>query len=188
MASVGADRRQEPFSKPDDFSQSLSIIEFMAEPSSALENWETVYPNVDISLTRPIARTVRAGRMVEQAMHRVVRDHGLSTLLDYEVLAYLRRDASEKPPNVSTVGGALGVPKAAMTGRLDRLEQAGLIQRQADPSDRRALTLHLTDAGRLTADEVFHDHTLVRDDLMTGFTREEADQLSSLLGKLLNVD
>lgn len=191
-ATVHGDSPSTGIGEPSNSSQapqiirSFSIICVMTSPLSALENWEAVYPDVDVALTRPISRTVRAGRLVEQAMHRVVRDHGLSTLLDYEVLAYLRRGDPESPPNVSTVGGALGVPKAAMTGRLDRLEQAGLVRRAADPTDRRALTLHLTDLGQQVTDEVFRDHVVVRDELMADFSREEAEQLAALLGKLLD--
>jgi len=34
-----------------------------------------------------------------------------------------------------------------MTNRLDRMEAAGLIRRQRDPRDRRAIEVELTDAG-----------------------------------------
>ena len=36
--------------------ESFSIICTMTSPLSALENWEAVYPDVDVALTRPISR------------------------------------------------------------------------------------------------------------------------------------
>lgn len=39
-----------------------------------------------------------------------------------------------------------------MTNRLDKLERAGLIQRERDPSDRRGMLLSLTAAGRAKLD------------------------------------
>ncbi|MEE3918524.1 MarR family transcriptional regulator [Micromonospora sp. BRA006-A] len=40
-----------------------------------------------------------------------------------------------------------------MTGRLDRLERAGLVRRSPDPADRRALRVTLTDTGRRVVEE-----------------------------------
>ena len=37
---------------------------------------------------------------------------------------------------------------STMTGLLDRMERDGLVFRRADPDDRRALTIHLTQTGR----------------------------------------
>lgn len=42
-----------------------------------------------------------------------------------------------------------------MTGKLDRLERQGLIQRTPDPEDRRAIRLGLTEDGRTLINEAF---------------------------------
>jgi DNA-binding MarR family transcriptional regulator len=42
----------------------------------------------------------------------------------------------------------LGTDTAGMTRMLDRLERKGLVRRSADPDDRRALVVDLTDEGR----------------------------------------
>ncbi|WP_336083879.1 winged helix DNA-binding protein [Nocardia sp. SSK8] len=46
-----------------------------------------------------------------------------------------------------------------MTGRIDRLETAGLVHRIADRTDRRAVRVALTDAGRTLVDTVVVAHT-----------------------------
>jgi len=42
-----------------------------------------------------------------------------------------------------------------MTGKLDRLEGQGLIQRIPDPEDRKVVRLRVTDRGRRLIDEAF---------------------------------
>ncbi|WP_245650456.1 MarR family transcriptional regulator [Nocardia harenae] len=49
--------------------------------------------------------------------------------------------------------------RAGMTGRLDRLEQAGLVRRDADTADRRAIKVALTTQGRALVDRAVRAHT-----------------------------
>ena len=51
----------------------------------------------------------------------------------------------------NAVAELIGVDNAALVRSLDKLEEAGLIERRVDASDRRARTLHLTRAGRALA-------------------------------------
>lgn len=46
---------------------------------------------------------------------------------------------------------AIGITEASLTPTVRQLEQAGLVERRADPSDRRVNRLHLTAAGRRMA-------------------------------------
>ncbi len=49
--------------------------------------------------------------------------------------------------SVTDLARAADLNPGAMTRLLDKLEARGLLQRVADPADRRALHIHLTDAG-----------------------------------------
>lgn len=51
----------------------------------------------------------------------------------------------------NVVADEIGVDNAALVRSVDKLEAAGLIERRADPLDRRARTLHLTEAGGVLA-------------------------------------
>ncbi|HTH69343.1 MarR family winged helix-turn-helix transcriptional regulator [Rhodanobacter soli] len=51
----------------------------------------------------------------------------------------------------NVVADAIGVDNAALVRSLDKLEAVGLLERRADPVDRRARTLHLTREGRALA-------------------------------------
>ena len=55
------------------------------------------------------------------------------------------------PRGMAELAQCFGVEKAALTGLMDRAERRGLAQRSPVPSDRRALQVTLTDAGRRAA-------------------------------------
>ncbi|HEX3090939.1 MAG TPA: MarR family transcriptional regulator [Ilumatobacteraceae bacterium] len=54
----------------------------------------------------------------------------------------------EEPMRMSALAEALGIVRRSATSVVDDLEVMGLVERIADPSDRRAVGVQLTDAGR----------------------------------------
>lgn len=48
----------------------------------------------------------------------------------------------------------MGVEAMTLSGALDRLEARGLVERRADPEDRRAKTVHLTPAGEAMLEQI----------------------------------
>ena len=52
------------------------------------------------------------------------------------------------------LGRRVGLEPSTMTGLLDRMERDGLLERRADPDDRRAQRIHLTDEGRAASGPV----------------------------------
>jgi DNA-binding MarR family transcriptional regulator len=93
------------------------------------------------------------------------------------------------------VNAAGGISQQALAGRLrilpsrlvaliDELEERGMIERRADPGDRRSYALHLTDKGRDTMKaigRVARDH---QDALLASLSTEERDGLASLLRRV----
>lgn len=73
----------------------------------------------------------------------------------------------------------------AMTNRLDRLEEAGLVRRLPDPNDRRALEVEVTDEGRrvweTTVDVQAEKEALVA----SALGEDEKEQLNALLRRLM---
>ena len=62
----------------------------------------------------------------------------------YRLLLFL----SEGNAAASAVAGRLAVSRPSVTALADGLEKRGLLQRKADPTDRRRVAHELTDAGR----------------------------------------
>ena len=60
----------------------------------------------------------------------------------------------DSPQPMGKIAKALQCDNSAVTWITDRLEERGLVERQADPSDRRVKLLALTDEGRRVRDEI----------------------------------
>ena len=64
---------------------------------------------------------------------------------------------------------------------LDRMEQAGWIERRLDPSDRRARRLYMTDKAKPVFDRILELGYETRMEALAGLSPDERDRLLSLL-------
>ena len=78
----------------------------------------------------------------------------------------------------------LMLTSSGATKRLDRLEQAGYLAREPDPSDRRGILITLTANGRDLVDRAVVKHAANEKRILSGLTRAEQRQLADLLRKL----
>ncbi|MGW2198074.1 MarR family winged helix-turn-helix transcriptional regulator, partial [Streptosporangium sp. NPDC001682] len=74
---------------------------------------------------------------------------------------------------------------ATMTNRLDRLEQAGYVDRVHDPGDRRRLLVALTPAGRAIWQERMDDSGLEEQDLLAPLDPGDRELLDDLLRRMV---
>jgi DNA-binding MarR family transcriptional regulator len=74
---------------------------------------------------------------------------------------------------------------SGLTGRLDRLEKLGFIERRASPDDRRSLLVVLTAAGRKVIDEAVTAHVANETRLLSGISASERKALDRVLRVLL---
>ncbi len=83
-------------------------------------------------------------------LYRLGVDEALSALDLSDALALPVVLIGRQPDGVrqNALAYELGVEGPSLVRLLDRLVQAGLVERRADPTDRRAKTVHLTEAGR----------------------------------------
>jgi DNA-binding MarR family transcriptional regulator len=72
-----------------------------------------------------------------------------------------------------------------MTKRLDRLVEAGLIQRRPDPADRRGVLVGLTRRGRAVVDEALGPHVANEERLLRSLSRADRRALDDVLRTLL---
>jgi MarR family transcriptional regulator, 2-MHQ and catechol-resistance regulon repressor len=71
-----------------------------------------------------------------------------------------------------------------LTTVIDNLERNGLVRRDANPEDRRAYLVRLTDSGRALITRVFPEHAARIRILLSALTQAEQRELSRLCRKL----
>jgi len=105
----------------------------------------------------------------------------------YDVLATLRRSGEPFQLTPGALGGSLMLSTGGMTGRLDRLEQAGLVTRCPGPGDRRSRLVTLTDRGRQLIDQALDAGVETQGRLLADLPPGRRQQLNGLLRDLLTV-
>lgn len=98
-----------------------------------------------------VTSLVRVQQLVLGRIEELLRPHGL-TFARFEVLRLLAFSRQGVLP-VGKVGERLQVHPASVTNAVQRLEDAGLVERSANPADGRSVLVAITTAGRRLADE-----------------------------------
>ncbi|WP_433526605.1 MarR family winged helix-turn-helix transcriptional regulator [Nocardia pseudovaccinii] len=133
--------------------------EIERDPVDAIvEQWRRERPDLELEAMGVIGRLGRLLVVAQRDIEAVFSAHGLQRG-EFDVLAALRRSGEPFELNPSVLADTLMLSRAGMTGRLDRLESAGLVRRIADAADRRAIRVALTEAGRTLIDKVVTAHT-----------------------------
>jgi DNA-binding MarR family transcriptional regulator len=91
---------------------------------------------------------------------------------------------AESPVSQHQLGRAIGMDPSSMVGTIDELEGRGLVERRANPSDRRAHALYMTDTGRETLHAGRRLAKLAQEELLAPLSGAERDQLHDLLLRL----
>jgi DNA-binding MarR family transcriptional regulator len=113
--------------------------------------WRRERPDLQVEPLQVLSRVSRLARHLELARREAFARLSLAEW-QFDVLAALRRSG---PPYELTPGELLAetlVSSGTMTHRIDQMEAAGLVSRQPDPSDGRAVRVRLTDRGREAVD------------------------------------
>ncbi len=104
---------------------------------------------------------------------------------EFDVLATLRRSGEPYTLPPRRLSATLMLTTGGMTGRLDKLERAGLLRRSPDPHDRRGLNVTLTAEGLALVDEAVTAGLAVQTEVLSVLDDEQAGQLADLLRELL---
>ncbi len=107
------------------------------------------------------------------------------SLEDYNTLHVLMVQPYPGEATPAQLAEAARVTRAAMTSRLDRLDQAGLITRETDAEDRRRVIVRPTPAGREAWERLVHDGMRREQALLAPLTSTQLKQLNVLLRTIL---
>ncbi|MEV4919876.1 MarR family transcriptional regulator [Streptomyces tirandamycinicus] len=158
-----------------------------ADPVDAITaQWATVRPDLDTVPMAVFGRIYRLSGTMAQRIDRAYKPYGVSRG-EFDVLATLRRAGKPYTLSPRRLSETLMLTTGGMTGRLDRLERAGLLSRSPDPHDRRGLRVTLSERGLEVVDGAVGAGLAVqREALAAALDESEAEQLAGLLRKLLN--
>ena len=149
-----------------------------------LEQWARERPDLDCSPMGIIGRITQLQREVHLAQRATFARHGLDAP-SFDVLAALRRAGTPYQLTPTALMRTALVTSGAITQRLDRLEERGLITRTRSDADGRAVVVTLTRAGRDALDAALPDHLETERGLLEGLTAAELEQLAGLLRRFL---
>lgn len=112
-----------------------------------LEAWRGARPDLDPTPLGLIGRILVLAKHLEKNVEQALAAHEL-TLGQFDILATLRRQPEGTGLSPGQLLASVMLSSGGMTNRLDKLEAQGLIARRADPKDRRAVIVALTEKGR----------------------------------------
>jgi DNA-binding MarR family transcriptional regulator len=127
-----------------------------------------------------VAALVRSSFLVNAVYAESGREHGL-TAQQGQLLCVLMA----QPYGMGELGSMLGLAKSSLTGLVDRTERNGLVQREPDPQDMRAVRVALTPQGGRLAEEFYAETCRRIEKLPAGLTAAERDTLAGLLGRIV---
>jgi len=78
------------------------------------------------------------------------------------------------------------VEQPTMANTLNRMERDGLIERRADPTDKRRATIHLTAQARRRRADLIKAARIVPDQALSGFSPAEQEKAMSLLAQMIS--
>ena len=150
-----------------------------------IEQWATVRPDLDTAAMEVFGRIGRLARAMGDRMEQAYAALGIARG-EFDVLATLRRSGEPYTLSPRQLSATLMLTTGGMTGRLDKLERAGLLRRSPDPYDRRGLQVTLTERGLELVDGAVVAGLVVQtDSLAAALNAEQAGRLADLLRELL---
>jgi DNA-binding MarR family transcriptional regulator len=148
-----------------------------------LETVQRELPAVDLAIEGIVDRVMGIGRRLKRMLDETLAEHGLN-YGEWSLLAALRLAPHHRVP-AGRCARQADVSSAAMTNRLDRLEEAGFVRRVADEADRRSVLVELTAAGRDVYERAVEAQAAKEAIVAAALDDEEKETLNALLRRMM---
>ncbi|MGW5644479.1 MarR family winged helix-turn-helix transcriptional regulator [Saccharopolyspora sp. NPDC003752] len=126
------------------------------------------------------AALVRSAFLVDAVYAKSGREYGLTPQQGQLLCVLMSRSRG-----MSELGSMLGLAKSSLTGLVDRTERNGLVRREPDPQDTRAVRVALTAQGSKLADEFYAETCRRIEELPASLGPAERNTLADLLGRVV---
>ncbi len=127
-------------------------------------------------------RMLATNRLVETRTRRLLQERYATTLPRFDLMAQLER--APKGLKMGELSRRMMVTGGNVTGITDMLEEDGLVERLADPADRRAWLVRLTAAGRRTFSAMAGEHERWIVESFRELSGREMATMAALLARL----
>jgi DNA-binding MarR family transcriptional regulator len=142
------------------------------------------FPEIDSSVEAIVSRIEKLSRYLNKSGTDSLNRHDL-TDGEYKVLVKLRLAGEPYRLSPTELSNELMLSSGAMTNRLDRLEERGLVARRPEPRDRRSILVELTDRGAQVLASSVREQAANEIRLVGALDPKERERLNDLLRKLL---
>ncbi len=146
--------------------------------------WNAVRPDVDVSPIKVIGRVSRLSRLVDRRLAENFARYGIENWM-YDVLATLRRSGEPYELAAGHLVRHTMVTTGAITNRIDRLEQRGLVQRTTSAADRRKVIVRLSTQGLKLVDDIVSTHMATEHEILAALTQRQQHDLAKHLSTTL---
>ncbi|BBH66854.1 MarR family transcriptional regulator [Actinoplanes sp. OR16] len=153
-----------------------------------VDRWSSFWkdePAFDPDVEGALIRMIHIGRRLRRDDVAAFAGNEDFTLQDYKTLHALMVQPWPTEATPAQLAEAANVTRAAMTSRLDRLEESGLVTRVMDAADRRRVIVRPTQRGREMWNRYVFEGIERDKAVMSALDRDELNQLNTLLRKVL---
>lgn len=151
------------------------------------DQWAEQRPELDVSGLDVVARIQDVAKLLRRN-----EDHAFEALdlqmWEYDVISALRRQGKPYQLPATELARESLLSSGAMTNRIDRMEDRGLVTRAADKVDRRVVLVALTEAGLSLADRAVEARLRMAEAQLSLLTPAERSALAQGLRKLVLSD
>ncbi|WP_035699562.1 MarR family winged helix-turn-helix transcriptional regulator [Glycomyces tenuis] len=158
----------------------------MTEPDAVdriVEQWRRERPELELESMAVFGRMHRVSEKLRAMLARAHGEHGLGRG-EFDVLASIRRSGPPYTLSPKEISTTLMLSSGGLTGRLDKLENAGYVERLPDPGDRRGLKVRMTEEGGRAIDAAVVAGLEVQESMLEALDADERRRLDALLRKL----
>ena len=143
------------------------------------------FPSLEPGACNAFLNLLRTGDEVFDVVSRFFATHNISQGGFTVLMALGRQCGGERAAATpATLANEAGVTRATMTGLIDTLEKDGLVVREPDAHDRRAVHVRLTGVGRTMLDGMLPRYFQCVADMLRPLSETEQKQLVRLLQKI----
>ena len=146
--------------------------------------WAAELPDLNTEPMAILGRAYRLSNLVRPSIEETFASFGIDRG-EFDVISTLRRSGPPYRLTPTDLYTLLMISSGGLTHRLDRLQKAGLIQRERSASDGRSSVVGLTEKGIALAETAFRADMASESRYLEVLSKQDRTALAALLRKLL---